>query len=316
MSWSLQALESALAQIFEPRLAALVVERHGGQLARHGKFAEWTDAVAGLPTVATGWHLEAGWLHAGEAVSDIETLSAQLKIFLPWRKGPLVLAGVPIETEWRSDWKWNRVAPHIDLTGARILDVGAGNGYFGWRMLEHGAETVVACDPTQLFVAQHAVISHFAGPAANHLLALRLEALPPGLDGFDVVFSMGVLYHRREPQEHLGDLRTRLRSGGTLVLETLVLPDEGPAVLVPPGRYAGMRNVHALPSVASLYQWLADAGYTDARCVDLSLTGEPEQRQTEWMPFHSLAEALDPADSGLTIEGLPRPRRALVLART
>ncbi|MDI5166017.1 DUF1698 domain-containing protein, partial [Salmonella enterica subsp. enterica serovar Montevideo] len=43
-------------------------------------------------------------------------------------KGPFSLYGVDIDTEWRSDWKWDRVLPHLsDLTGRTILDVGCGN---------------------------------------------------------------------------------------------------------------------------------------------------------------------------------------------
>ena len=39
-----------------------------------------------------------------------------------------------------------------------------------------------------------------------------------------------------------------------------------------------------------------------------------EQRSTEWMRFDSLASALDPNDSGRTVEGWPAPERALLLA--
>ena len=58
---------------------------------------------------------------------------------MPWRKGPFSLYGVNIDTEWRSDWKWDRVLPHLsDLTGRTILDVGCGSGYHMWRMIGAG----------------------------------------------------------------------------------------------------------------------------------------------------------------------------------
>ena len=41
-----------------------------------------------------------------------------------------------------------------------------------------------------------------------------------------MVLSFGVLAHRREPREHLSLLRNQVRPGGTLALETLVLPDD------------------------------------------------------------------------------------------
>ncbi len=308
-------LQSILAEHFGADVAAEAVASHSKQLGRHGDLARWRDGQARLPTVPTGWRVEKGYLIGGDPAADSATLTVALKAFIPWRKGPLRLGGIDIETEWRSDMKWDRIGPDMDLAGKRILDVGAGNGYFGWRMLAAGAALVVGCDPTQLFVIQHEVISHFAGRAANPLLALRLEDLPEGLKDFDCVFSLGVLYHRRDPLAHLADLAARLGGGGELVLETLVIPGDDDSVLVPDDRYAGMRNVHALPTVPVLKQWLAAAGYSDVQCVDVTATTLAEQRTTEWMPFHSLAEALDPDDPTRTREGHPGPFRATLLAR-
>ncbi len=258
--------------------------------------------------------MDAGCLVAGQPVDQKSVLAELLLGLIPWRKGPLCLGGVEIETEWRSDWKWARVEPHVKLAGKRILDVGAGNGYYGWAMLAAGAASVLGCDPSILCQAQHRAIRAFAGPAANHLLAARLEDLPAAIDGFDCVFSMGVLYHRRDPAKHLADLHRRLRPGGQLVLETLIVPDRQPYLLELSGRYARMRNVYALPSLALLEQWLDKAGFEQIRTLDISQTSSDEQRSTEWMPFQSLAEALDPDDPGLTREGHPAPRRAFVCA--
>jgi len=242
--------------------------------------------------VETGWNFQDGRLIAGGSASDPAALIKTLRTFIPWRKGPLELGGVAIDTEWRSDWKWARIAPYLDLTGQRVLDVGCGNGYFGWAMLAAGAQQVIGCDPTQLFVLQHEVISHFAGQANHQLLALRLEDLPPEMNEFDTVFSMGVLYHRRDHLAHLTDLAARLRPGGQLVLETLIIDGKTETLLAPENRYANMRNVHALPTVPLLQRWLQQAGYTDIHCVDITPTTTREQRTTEWMPFQSLPEAL------------------------
>jgi tRNA (mo5U34)-methyltransferase len=308
-------MESLLRIHFESDTVESALSGHQQQLHRHGDLARWEQARAQLPTVSSGWHIDNGWLLAGAAVERPADLAETLKTFIPWRKGPLKLGGVAIDTEWRSDFKWDRMSPHLALAGKTVLDVGAGNGYFGWRMLEAGAALVVGCDPTQLFVMQHEVISHFTGPAPNVLLGLRLEDLPPGLAGFDVVFSMGVLYHRRDHQAHLADLAARLKPGGELVLETLVIPGQGEDLLAPEDRYANMRNVHALPTIALLSRWMDQAGYEAIRCLDVTPTTSAEQRTTEWMPFHSLAEALDPNDPSRTCEGHPAPLRAVMLAR-
>jgi tRNA (mo5U34)-methyltransferase len=76
-----------------------------------------------------------------------------------------------------------------------------------------------------------------------------------------------------------------------------------------------MRNVWFLPSTALLIRWLERLGLVDIHCVDETPTTVSEQRPTDWMPFESLASALDPADAGRTVEGHPGPVRALVTAR-
>jgi tRNA (mo5U34)-methyltransferase len=76
-----------------------------------------------------------------------------------------------------------------------------------------------------------------------------------------------------------------------------------------------MRNVWHLPTVTALQDWLQKAGFLEIRLVDVTVTTTDEQRSTEWMPFESLAEALDPGDPGRTIEGWPAPRRALLVSR-
>ncbi|AKS40406.1 tRNA 5-methoxyuridine(34)/uridine 5-oxyacetic acid(34) synthase CmoB [Wenzhouxiangella marina] len=295
-------------------VAAEIEEAHRSRCIAHGDHERWNAVLNELPAVDTGWSIEGGVLVAGRAAPKPEQLAEALRALIPWRKGPLRLGGVDIETEWHSDWKWARIAPHVDLSGHRVLDVGAGNGYFGWAMLAAGAEAVVGCDPTQLFIHQHEAISHFAGPAPNLLLASTLEDLHPALNDFDTVCSFGVLYHRRDPMDHLDRLKARLRPGGQLVLETLIIPGEDDRQLDPPDRYANMRNVHALPTVPRLLDWLEQAGFDAPRCVDRTLTTVEEQRSTDWMPFHSLANALDPDDPSRTIEGHPAPLRAVILA--
>jgi tRNA (mo5U34)-methyltransferase len=249
----------------------------------------------------------------GEPSPDPEKLAELLMAFHPWRKGPLNLGGVTIDTEWRSDWKWARIAPHVDLEGATVLDVGCGNGYFGWRMLGQGARCVVGIDPTVLFVMQWLAQVHFAGVAPNYVLPLRDTDLPRDVGAFDRVFSLGVLYHRRDPDDHLARLRDWCAPGGQLVLETLVV-DRGPS-LEPTGRYARMRNVHEVPTVERLLERVGRAGFEDAVVVDQTRTTTGEQRSTPWMRFESLKECLDPDDPGLTVEGHPAPLRTIVVAR-
>jgi tRNA (mo5U34)-methyltransferase len=284
----------------------------------HGDLPRWREALESLPRVVQSAGLDLPAPEFGSDANNAEGLREVLMALHPWRKGPLVLGGQSIDAEWRSDWKWNRVAPHVDLAGQRILDIGCGNGYFGWRMLGAGADLVIGIDPTLLFVMQYLACRHFGGDLPNYVLPLGIQDLPRIPVQLDTVFSMGVLYHRRDPLHHLRRIHALLRKkGGTLVLETLVLP--GPMkddLLVPEGRYARMRNVWALPGTDRLLDWVGQAGFRTAEVVDETPTTTSEQRSTDWMRFESLDQALDPGNPGLTVEGLPAPIRAIVIAQT
>ncbi len=281
----------------------------------HGDLPRWKSTLEKLPAVETCAELDHPAPRLGKPHGGKEVLREQLMGLHPWRKGPLQLAGIRIDTEWRSDWKWTRVSPHIDLNGHRVLDIGSGNGYFGLRMLGAGADFVIGIDPTLLFVMQHFACRHFSGDIANYVLPLGVEELPEGPAGLDTVFSMGVLYHRKDPASHLERIYSLLKDGGTLVLETLVLPKGEENLLIPDGRYARMRNVWAIPGAGRLLGWIKEAGFSEPRLVDISPTTIEEQRSTPWMTFESLEQALDPSDPSKTVEGLPAPVRAIVIAR-
>ena len=105
------------------------------------------------------------------------------------------------------------------------------------------------------------------------------------------------------------------RTGGQIVLETLILEGESKNTLVPGGRYARMRNVHAIPTLDVLQDWLEQAGLPDIQVLDVSRTTTDEQRSTDWMTFDSLQECLDADNQALTIEGHPAPVRAALLIK-
>ncbi len=288
---------------------------------RHGDLQTWRSALtelADLPRspldpASTGVATAAA---ATLAPARRRQLEETLKTLQPWRKGPFRLYGVEIDAEWRSDLKWSRVATSgVDLRGRRILDVGCGNSWYAWRMLAAGAASVVGVDPTLKYVVQAWAVARCLTPNAVEVLPLSLEDLPPGRGEFDRVFSMGVIYHRRAPMEHLATLRSYLAPGGVLLLESLVVPGGASTCLIPLQRYARMRNVWFVPSAEALARWLRRSGFDAVEIIDERPTTTEEQRATAWMPFESLAASLDPADPTRTVEGYPAPRRALLAAR-
>lgn len=285
---------------------------------RYGDIPRWQQALAQLPPVpADPINLSSNTVTVnGVASSDQQAAIEQaLRGLHPWRKGPFQVFDTFIDTEWRSDWKWQRLMPHIaSLQDRTVLDVGCGSGYHCWRMRGEGAQLVVGIEPTPLFVMQFQALQHFVQDHRVGVLPLGIEQLPDKLRCFDTVFSMGILYHRRSPFDHLLQLRDALRSGGELVLETLVIEGSEGETLVPSGRYSKMGNVWFIPSCATLELWLRKTGFRNVRTVDVTSTSTDEQRRTDWMQFHSLAEFLDPNDHSKTVEGYPAPRRAILLA--
>ncbi|MFC4654746.1 tRNA 5-methoxyuridine(34)/uridine 5-oxyacetic acid(34) synthase CmoB [Rheinheimera marina] len=287
--------------------------------ALHGDFKQWQKVLDHLPVSQAGLVELKTQVSFGDAdaLSDgaRQRLQVLLKQLMPWRKGPFTLHGLTIDTEWRSDWKWDRVQPHLSpLAHKTVLDVGCGSGYHLWRMRGEGAGFVVGIDPSQLFYCQFEAIKHFNPDPAVHLLPVGIDDLP-ALKAFDTVFSMGVLYHRRSPIDFLTQLKQQLKPGGELVLETLVVEGDVHTVLVPTDRYAKMRNVWFIPSVPALLLWLERVGFKEARLVDIGLTSLDEQRRTDWMENESLIDFLDPSDHSKTIEGYPAPLRAVIIAR-
>ncbi|WP_129127634.1 tRNA 5-methoxyuridine(34)/uridine 5-oxyacetic acid(34) synthase CmoB [Geomonas oryzae] len=314
-----------------PQLTAMGQERWAEQLREtlpqrldldcHGKLPGWLSTLESLPklhpskvdlvdsvTIGSSADLDPGKVNR-------EELIARLQAFHPWRKGPYNFFGIEIDTEWRSDWKWDRVLPHLQpLSGRRVLDVGCGNGYHGWRMRGAGAGFVLGIDPFLLSVQQFQVMQRYLRDPQHHVIPIGIEDVPADLACFDTVFSMGVLYHRRSPLDHLFELKGCLRSGGQLVLETLIVEGDRETIFMPPGRYAKMRNVWFLPSIAAMTLWLKRCGFTEIACVDTNRTSTGEQRTTDWMRFESLPDFLDPDDAEKTIEGHPAPLRAIFTA--
>jgi len=288
-------------------------------ILNHGDLSRWQSGFDALPDVTPSeTHLNASVVQIGtatDAFTPAHLIEAALKQMHPWRKGPFELFGIHIDTEWRSDWKWERLKDAISpLQGRTVLDIGCGSGYHLWRMLGAGADLALGIDPAALFSMQFATLKRYQPNAPAFILPIGIEHMPSDMGCFDTVFSMGILYHRRSPMDHLIELKSLLHAGGELVLDTLVIDGDENRCLMPHRRYAKMRNVWFIPSVDMLKLWLNRTGFKDMRVVDVSPTSIEEQRSTEWMHFESLADFLDPNDPTRTIEGYPAPVRAILSA--
>lgn len=288
----------------------------------HGDFTKWENALNRIIEIQPSlknpndFDINADAIRVGSAVDKDhdKELRQTLKQYMPWRKGPYNFFGIPIDCEWRSDWKWDRLKDKIsELKDRKVLDIGCGNGYHCWRMLGAAAHSVLGIDPMLHYVMQFNIFKHYLPFTNIEVLPLAIENIPQNIFKFDTIFSMGVLYHRRSPIDHLYELKELLHADGELVLETLVIDGEDGKVLLPKGRYAKMRNVWFIPSVLTLEGWLKRCGFKNVNIADVNQTSTDEQRVTPWMDYESLEKFLDPEDGNKTIEGYPAPKRAVFI---
>ena len=283
----------------------------------NGNIPKWSQAIDTIDALPKGKvALKQPFICINNDSINHESLLEALHKLIPWRKGPFMINDVVLKSEWDGDVKWQRISKHIKpLKSKRVLDVGAGNGYFTLRMAMEGAKRALGIEPFLLFNYQfRAIKSLIESPLNALLLPVKLEHIPK-IAIFDTVFSMGVLYHQRDHMEHLSQLYDMMATDAELVLETLIVEDPEDYVLIPKGRYAQMRNVYSIPSIKTLKSWLNDANFNNIRVVDVNKTTTAEQRKTPWIGENgaSLEDFLDPLDDSLTIEGYPAPTRAIVV---
>ncbi|HIE54146.1 MAG TPA: DUF1698 domain-containing protein, partial [Chromatiaceae bacterium] len=82
---------------------------------RHGDLGRWEHILAMLPEVnSSDLALDADRVRVGRAVevdaSLQEEIRRSLRALQPWRKGPFEVFGIHVDSEWRSDFKWARLA--------------------------------------------------------------------------------------------------------------------------------------------------------------------------------------------------------------
>ncbi len=284
----------------------------------NGNIPKWASAINAISHHQPGYVSFKPPYIAIDTDIIIDELTPSLKKLIPWRKGPYQIGKLTLDSEWCGDMKWNRLKDHIKpLQGKTVLDVGSGNGYFTYLMALQGANIALGIEPFLLFNYQfQAIRSLMKHPPNAFVLPLKLEQMPAE-SSFDTVFSMGVLYHQKDHIQHLQQLKAMLKTGGELILETLIIDPVHGEQIIPKERYARMRNVWCLPSTNTLHTWLQNAGFKHIRLIDVTKTTPAEQRATDWIGDNtqSIKDFLDPNDNNLTIEGLPAPKRAIFICQ-
>jgi len=248
--------------------------------------------------------------------ADIEqNLSEKVKeialALRPWRKGPFDIFGLFIDSEWKSNIKYNLLEPYFNLENKIVADVGCNNGYYMFRMLEQKPKKVVGFDPSATYKLQFDFINHFAKTDIEYEL-LGVEHLEFYEHKFDTIFCLGVLYHRTDPISMLKSLKKSINRDGEVILDTFMIDGDESIALCPEKSYSKIPNVHFVPTVTTLKSWSHKAGFSKFEVLTYSTTSSDEQRKTDWIEGQSLEDFLDPEDSTKTVEGYPAPKRVYV----
>ncbi|WP_028581135.1 tRNA 5-methoxyuridine(34)/uridine 5-oxyacetic acid(34) synthase CmoB [Desulfogranum japonicum] len=239
-----------------------------------------------------------------------ELLVKALQNLIPWRKGPFSVFGVEIDSEWRSDRKWNRIVPHLpDLRDKIVADIGCNNGYYMFRMAHHLPKFVLGFEPYVHHYYTFKTLNTFAQQPNLDVELLGIEHLPLFPDCFDVIFCMGILYHRPSPIAALADLRNALVDGGTAIIESQIIPGDQSHALFPENTYAKVPGTWFVPTAACLANWIARVGFSSSEMFCQHPMSNLEQRKTSWMIFESYEDFIDKNNPTLTIEGYPAPYR-------
>lgn len=248
--------------------------------------------------------------------AEQEQIRTDLRQFMPWRKGPFSVYGIDIDAEWRSERKWQRLVPHLpDLEGKTVADIGCNNGYYMFRMAPSKPRLVLGFEPTVQHYYCFKALNGMAGLDNLQIDLLGVEHLNLFPSCFDVIFLMGVIYHRPSPVDTLRDILTALQPGGDLLLESQAIPGTDPIALFPEATYAKVPGTYFVPSGACLCNWLKKAGFIDIELFCSHPMSAAEQRRTDWMTFESYQDFLQPQAPHLTLEGYPAPWRVFVKAR-
>jgi tRNA (mo5U34)-methyltransferase len=238
-----------------------------------------------------------------------------LRTFMPWRKGPFSIFDIDVDAEWRSQRKWNRLLSEIpNMEGKVVADIGCNNGYYMFRMAAHNPAMVLGFEPYVQHYFTFSALRRFSGLNNICIDLLGIEHLPLFPECFDLIFCLGILYHRPSPIDALRDLRGALKADGCLLLESQAIPGTEPMALFPEKTYAKVPGTWFVPTASCLQNWLNRAGFTDIKCFCSHPMDSSEQRATEWMTFESYQDYIDKNNPELTIEGYPAPWRVFFKA--
>ncbi|PCJ57199.1 MAG: tRNA 5-methoxyuridine(34)/uridine 5-oxyacetic acid(34) synthase CmoB [Planctomycetota bacterium] len=248
-------------------------------------------------------------------IEDKDHIVAFLEELIPWRKGPFELFGIEIDSEWRSDWKWDRLSDKLDLENKKVCDIGCNNGYYLFQMLKYKPSFLLGIDPIPKLWFQHYIFQKYIQAPELFFELLGVEHLQYFHDFFEVVFCMGILYHRLDPITTLKNIKQSMTKDGVLIIESAGIPGDEPVALFPEKTYGKAKNVYFMPTVSCMQNWLSKSGFKDIEVIYKGQLTLEEQRKTKWCQSQSLQDFSLNNNPETTVEGYPGPIRMILIAK-
>ena len=288
--------------------------------SNHGNLEQWKNILTKLPDISTNYlDFSKEFIQIGNSneinLSQLKVLEKGLLNLRPWRKGPFNIFGLEIDSEWRSEKKWQRIEDYLPkIKGMRIGDIGCSNGYYSYKLLKLEPELIVGMDKTSLFIIQFLATKFYAKQIQELIiLPCSSEEFNPEFVDFDLLLSMGILYHAKNPSNHLASLQRLVKKNGYIILETIISNLKQNINIEKNQTYAGMSNIGTIFTKDNLIKLLNVSGFKNIQVVNDSFTSISEQRTTRWMQGKSLSDFI--LSNGDTLEGYPPVCRTIFIAQ-
>ena len=113
-----------------------------------------------------------------------------------------------------------------DITGMRVLDIGARDGFFSFEAERRGAREVIALDNESPDCTGFSIAAELLGSKATYVTENVYSLNPEQYGRFDLVLFLGVIYHLRHPLLALDRIYDVCSPNAMLLVETHMI-DEG-----------------------------------------------------------------------------------------
>ena len=110
-----------------------------------------------------------------------------------------------------------------DLSGQRVLDLGARDGFFSFECEKRGAAEVIAVDYAPVELTGFAVASKILNSKVKWITANVYRINELNLGKFDLILFLGVIYHLRNPYLAIDRIYDALKIGGRVIVESHVI---------------------------------------------------------------------------------------------